>query len=1147
MTELATSPVIQDLDARQRALDTTTSFVVSAPAGSGKTELLIQRILKLLSQADQPENILAITFTRKAASEMHERIITALEEAENGKPVDGNHQVQTRELANSVLNRDAELAWDLLLNPTRLRIQTIDAFCRQIANQLCLDTGISLPPQLTEDTEEIYRLAAEQMLSYMEQDSAQSAAMRQLVNQVDGNLDEISSLFANLLGSRDSWLPLALSQELLESDYLEARINALVEETLDQAAAEILLFQSELEQLLDYALTYSQENPEDTAWLDDRLENELPSTEPAELDSWKALAGFLTTAGGTFRKSADKRLGFPSPKQSTDSALAGARKQQYAELTSALNKNPKVLVLLNRIQVLPDPEAAPLSDDANSALLQLLPTLAAEFAVLSQERGETDYTSLTMTALRALGEADNPTPLALRLDYRINHILVDEFQDTSNTQVKLLERLTAGWQPDEGRTLFLVGDGMQSIYSFRKADVTLFMRARQFGIGDIKLEPLDLTANFRSEGQVVDWVNQTFQQTFPDQDDLLGGQVGFRHADIVQPASDWQVQMRGFGSEESEAKFIASDISEKLQHPDESIAILVRGRTHLRAVLPALREKNIQWQAQDIDPLAERMAVMDIHCLTRALCVSADRIAWLSILRAPWAGLDNADLYHLCQWRPDENALEEGTAQKWPPIWTAIQAAPSINNISATGKQILLRVEQLMRDALTNLGNLPLRNLIENLWLALDGESSLFEYRDRQDVSDYLDLLGSSESAGSIPDWPAFERKLTKLYAQPSQLEAPENEQLSSGRVQIMTIHKSKGLEFDHVYVPALGRKQKSNDNPLLLWWEREFSDGTDGYLLSTKPARGEEDDLYKYLKIEQNNRERHERARLLYVACTRAKKSLCLSAALKYDEEKDQIKKPESGSMLSILWDSYTEQFSDGFVPDAQTKGAELKSLRCIRRIDPARSFPNSSFLERPVPEHTKESEHNLPGTKPEVPLRFSNNFLQRIVGNILHDSLMRVVREALQPETSQFKKTWQQLLDSSGVDTNDKKVALETLSKSLEKMSKDEMGQWLLDSTHQDSEAELELDYLDGKGRIQRAIIDRTFLDAGTRWIVDYKSSSPREGEELDAFMARESDAYRAQMIRYSRLFESDMPVKAMLYFPVAGCHTEIDLQSK
>ena len=135
--------------------------------------------------------------------------------------------------------------------------------------------------------------------------------------------------------------------------------------------------------------------------------------------------------------------------------------------------------------------------------------------------------SLLIAANHALGEPDAPTDLALSLDYRIGHLLIDEFQDTSLSQYELLQRLTAGWQPGDGRTLFAVGDPMQSIYRFRQAEVGLFLRARSHGLGGVALEPLTLACNFRSQAGIVEWINRVFEQVLPMREDLASGAVPY--------------------------------------------------------------------------------------------------------------------------------------------------------------------------------------------------------------------------------------------------------------------------------------------------------------------------------------------------------------------------------------------------------------------------------------------------------------------------------------------------------------------------------------------------------------------------------------------------------------------------------------------
>ncbi len=141
--------------------------------------------------------------------------------------------------------------------------------------------------------------------------------------------------------------------------------------------------------------------------------------------------------------------------------------------------------------------------------------LIAQLKVTFQQHGKIDYIENAQAALIALGDDEHPTDLTLSLDYQIKHILIDEFQDTSNSQFSLIEKLIAGWEPNDGRTLFLVGDPMQSIYRFREAEVGLFIRAKTKGIGHLSLTPLTLSVNFRSTPTIVNWINQAFINIFP--------------------------------------------------------------------------------------------------------------------------------------------------------------------------------------------------------------------------------------------------------------------------------------------------------------------------------------------------------------------------------------------------------------------------------------------------------------------------------------------------------------------------------------------------------------------------------------------------------------------------------------------------------
>ncbi|MGV6825507.1 MAG: UvrD-helicase domain-containing protein, partial [bacterium] len=249
---------------------------------------------------------------------------------------------------------------------------------------------------------------------------------------------------------------------------------------------------------------------------------------------------------------------------------------------------------------------------------------------------------IQLRALQALGDLDDPSDLALRLDQRIQHILVDEFQDTSYAQFTLLKQLCAGWTENDGRTLFVVGDPMQSIYRFRNAEIGLYLQALHTGVGSVALEPLKLTVNFRSQQGIVEWVNDTFSQVFPANTDVNSGTVGYEHSDPWHPpgcSPPVHLHPRIGRDDQGESAQILPIIREALEQ-DHRVAVLVRSRDHLRQISQQLKQQKISFQALDILPLSTMPVIQDLRSLTRAMLHQGDRLAWLSVLRAPWCGLD---------------------------------------------------------------------------------------------------------------------------------------------------------------------------------------------------------------------------------------------------------------------------------------------------------------------------------------------------------------------------------------------------------------------------------------------------------------------------------------------------------------------------
>ncbi|MAT52133.1 MAG: DNA helicase UvrD [Porticoccaceae bacterium] len=1120
---------IADQAVREQALDIRHSCAVSAPAGSGKTGLLIRRILRLLAQCDQPEQVLAITFTRKAAAEMQERILDALKLAGADTPPDDDYQRDIWSDARRVLDQDRAKGWHLTASPSRLRIMTIDSLCRNLARQLALETALGDVPEPDEQPELLYRDSIRDFLRHLEEPGPLGEALATLLRHLDNNVGTLETLLEGMLARREQWLtPLLDSQQARQ--VLEQSLASTVAETLEAVRDALADRASDLALLADYAGGNLTKAHSDSAVRHLTGMTELPGTKATEsnLANWQALSDLLLTKRHDWRspKGISKREGFPTAKDATDPDNAALRKTQLTELIDHCANLPGLLELLIDLRHLP---ALAYSDGQwhlLEALTQVLPRLAAELSVLFKIRNSCDFTAITLAALDALGSSDAPGDLSLKLDYRIHHILVDEFQDTSAIQFNLLKKLTAGWQADDGRTLFIVGDGMQSLYGFRNANVGIFLEARRLPVGAIPLSPLDLAVNFRSDRQIVDWVNRVFQRVFPDREDIARGAVTYAPAiaardNLRAPAVTLECFEQECTQSDEARRVIALIRDARDADPEGSIAILTRARSHLREIIPALQAHGIDWQATDMAPLSTRMPVIDLHSLTRALLNPGDRIAWLSILRAPWCGLTLPDLHHLATANDDDAMVQ--TAFPWLP--GQVFSAKIRAGMSQDGRQRLERVGGLLAAAWKNRQRKPLRQAVEGLWLALGGPATLRDSNDMAHCEQYLELLEKHSRGAGLKDMTRFTQAVEKLYAAPLMgLKQP---------VQIMTIHKAKGLEFDTVILPGLHHGGGRANNSLLYWRERINAAGTPELLIAPPLAPSDTDSdnasrLVSHLKYEDKLKSRLEDARVLYVACTRAIKRLHLLY-------REPAKAPASGSLLNCLWPILSE---GGLNPDAHHRPrpssenpdtGDSDTLRHLLRLSDHWRHP---YLEvGRLPTQAPVSTTTATSTESD------GDRTARHTGTVLHRTLSRIVLEGVTAwdanRLERQRRAWDIQLRHLGLDET--AAALVVLEQAVSNMLRDDTGRWLLDNRHEESACELALGHgIDAAPEL--SVIDRTFVDHGVRWIIDYKTAMPHPGQPLGDFLDRETARYREQLDRYSRLFANEnREVRTALYFPL------------
>ena len=1142
---MADAAPIPDLRSREEALAPSRSFIVQAPAGSGKTELLIQRYLGLLASVNEPEEIVAITFTRKAAAEMRERVLAALAQASAGKAPGSEpgseHERRTRELARAALARDGARGWRISDSPARLRIQTIDSLCAALTRQMPLLSKFGSQPESIEDAGALYAEAARATVDLIESKDPAADYVERLLAHLDNNVARVEELLVEMLRRRDHWLRHVMDNERAG---LEGALVAERRAVLDRAQALLpLSVRGELLAIANYSLVNRGLAPLAA----------FPGGDDAQ--SWATLAGVLLTSNGDWRARVDKRHGFPA------GAAGKAWKEHLAALIATL-ANDRLCTALADTRRLPQASYTDAQWQVLEAITELLKRAVGQLKLVFQSRGQVDFTEVSQRALLALEDAEGPTDLALRLDYQIRHLLIDEFQDTSISQFELVARLTAGWTPDDGRTLFVVGDPMQSIYRFREAEVGLFLQARAQGIGSVVLEPLELSANFRSQAGIVDWVNQAFAQVMPELEDISSGAVAYTESKAVHPclAGDAvEIHPLFADAEAGEAAAVANivaGVAAASAHAGDrpSIAILVRGRNHLREIVPQLKRAGLAFRAIEIDRLDDRPVVQDLVALTRALAHRGDRLAWLAILRAPWCGLTLANLHTLAGAdspshgsRGELQHTEQQAGEALPEpitsqstVWELMCDPARLAALTPDGRTRLARIRPVLGAALAQRQRSSLRDAVEGTWLALGGPACAASATELEDAETYLDHLESEEEAGAIADFEAFEQSLDKLYALPDMA-------AGDGAVQIMTMHKAKGLEFDHVIVPGLGKVPPAAGKKLFLWMERPArpdasnprrpESNTNLLLAPIEETGAEGDPIYAWIKQLAAEKAAFEDGRLLYVAATRAKQRLHLlgETRLLVEDEARTARNPDSRSLLAKLWPVVSGEFqrAAATVPVAaatEGEGGDIVLDQSLRRLASAWSMPEAP----PALAWTAASE--TAHVQDDIEYSWVGE-TARHAGSVVHRWLQRIAEDELKgwnaARIATMHAIFRNELAACGVEEAQLAAATERVGECLRHALADPRGRWLLGPQQRAKNEYRMTAVIEGERR--NLVIDRSFTDeSGKRWIVDYKTSG-HEGTNVEGFLDQEQERYRAQLERYAQALAQGEAAMLGLYFPL------------
>lgn len=1109
---------LADAQVREETLDPQRSFCVSAPAGSGKTELLTQRLLALLVRVERPEQVLAITFTRKAAAEMRDRLLAKLDAARVNEPVSEPHEQQTRALALAVLAHARERGWSL--DGEQLNLRTIDSLCADLTRQMPVLSALGGAVTITERDQPLFEMAVAELLTLVGQDSAAARDLWELLRHFDNDWERLRRVLVALLGKRGDWGGNLGQHQQPEqaARMLTETVASLVTSVLERVAEGLDGHLEELEALARFAAL-------ETEWQDANL-----ARDHFAVSNWKRVVGLLITDKGEWRKpnGINKKMGFP----------AGCDERvRLQDVLSAVSEGPVPEAFLE-LRYLPTLSEEDSSWQLLLCLSRVLPILQAQLLLVFQREGRVDFAHVALAATEALGSDEAPTDLALRLDYQIEHLLVDEFQDTSVQQWQLLHRLVRGWAEHNAlggsqRTVFIVGDAMQSIYGFRDAKVALFLEAQERGIAGIPLRAVHLSSNFRSQAGLVDWVNGAFAELMPPRRNVERGEVSFTGATPVRtPEAEPPISAHLFADDEdvAEAEWIADTVaSERGRDPAASVGILVRARGHTHAIVRALTARGIPFAGRDLTRISSTDAVTDLLSLSRWLANPADEIAAVALLRAPFCGLSLGAIHALLTEAPRPVNLR-----------AVLATAPEVLGDDEADRAALLLNALNWGEARRDRLALPV--WVEQIWLRMGGANALAT-EGVANAQRFFELLGQAEAERVGLDIPWLEAGLEHLYAVHDS--TPE-----TGGVEIMTLHKAKGLEFDLVFMPMLHKATRGDDRKLLRWHLHRDGDSP-GLLIAADDGEKQAATLYNYLSWLQKYKDAAELRRLLYVGVTRARCRVWLSGQGKPDDL-GNLDWPGSGTPMGLLGPLVPgDQVYRGL--NGSTREAAPDDYLAVPQPPPSAlmwRLPHHAVLGAIAARDTAgEEQTQREGSFLRPSLAGEDNFRQRTLGVVVHRGLELIsLRGELPAQVDDaLRRALRAGLLAEGVTGGN----LDTLAKQAEEILDralcDTTGRWILGSSSK-AHSELALATLIG-GAPGVRIIDRTFFDPDThvRWIVDYKTSVPEDGEEMVAFAERQKAQYSDQLLTYAELLadfdEPAVPLRCALYFPAIPYWSPLD----
>ncbi len=871
---------------------------VHASAGTGKTWLLVTRIIRLLLDGARPDSIMAITFTRKAAAEMQERLTERLRDMMRAdaagldallKQCGIDPDPDTRQQA-------CRLYEQYLFNPYPLRTTTFHAFCQELLQRFPLEAGIAPGFELIESTAMLEQEAWDAlfMQATRQPDSPLARSLEQLIG-LCGGLSNTRSALLSFLTHRSDWWAYTKGQDD-GTAYAAQQLTRLF--GVSPADDPLADFPNDIQraQLQVFAELLGRNTATDRksqALLNNALESPLTTAERFAII--KDI--FLTK-----QQQPRKRKASPTQRKRLGEADELRLLELHEQFVTELHLRLDTLARINSVRT-------------TSAWYTAGVRLLVHFQRIKQEQRLLDFSDLEWQACELLNRSAHANWIQYKLDKRIDHLLVDEFQDTNPTQwrllLPLLEELAAG-EADRARTVFLVGDEKQSIYRFRRANPALLATASDWLAGRLQAGRYPLDKSRRSARAIIDCVNHVFgggplnerisrYTTHATWLEDLYGRVevlpladagteapaapatgtGLRNP-LLQPRLGAE-NLRHYREGEAIATQIRRLIDDRTLIGEEETAraldygdimILVRQRTHVTAYERALRDAGIPYLGAGRGTLLQNIEIRDLEALLNILISPYDNLALAQVLRCPVFGVTDNDLMRLAAM--DGGAWYERLAQ-----------------VTADHSPGLAAAHRLLQGWRELAGQVPVHDLLDRIYH--EGEvmpryASAFppalRPRVHANLTRFIELALEVDS-GRYPSLSRFLYQLERLrHHEQDQPDEGAQEQADNKRVRLMTIHAAKGLESSVVFLAdATAGHNPRNAYETLIDWPAP-ADRPRHFLLCGRKT--DQDSLTARLLEQQLAEDLREDANLLYVALTRARQFLFITGS-------DSAKNPDA------------------------------------------------------------------------------------------------------------------------------------------------------------------------------------------------------------------------------------------------------------